>query len=156
MGDWALYWPQYQQDSGADGEPITGWLTSRDWLVNRLHRGDRLWLFIAGDACGTEEGPHRAYVAQLLVVDTWDNYEDHEPGVQGSPRFHIHGIEDRCVLVDPPALVDSIFRQPGRDPAQHIGVARQTPFKLDGGQVTQLLQLLREDYPEVHVAATQQ
>jgi hypothetical protein len=155
MADYAFYWPRYLNESGADGEPVTGWLTSRDWLVNRLHRGDRVWLFIGGDACGDDEEPHRAYVAQLLVVDHWGNFAEHEPGVRGSPRFRIHGIEDRCILVEPPALVDSIFRRPGTDPAQHIGLARQTPFELDGGQVAELFALLRERFPAVHAVATQ-
>lgn len=57
MADWAFYWPQYMNESGADGEPVTGWLTSRDGLVNRLRQGDRIWLFIGGDACGDEDGP---------------------------------------------------------------------------------------------------
>jgi hypothetical protein len=155
VADYAFYWQQYLNESGDDGRPRTGWLTSRDWLVKRLHHGDRAWLFIGGDACGDEEGPHRAYVAQLLVVDGWGNYEDHEPGVRGSPRFEIHGIEDRCILVQPPALVDSIFRRPGSDPEQHIGVARQTPFELDGGRVAEVLALLRDRYPEVHAVAIQ-
>lgn len=155
MPDYAFYWPQYLSESGDDGEPVTGWLTSRDWLVNRMHRGDRIWLFIGGDACEDAEGPHRAYVAQLLVVDGWGNYENHEPGVRGSPRFRIRGTEDRCILVEPPALVDSIFRRPGADPEQHIGVARQTPFELDGLQVAELLAVLGERYPEVHALATQ-
>jgi hypothetical protein len=155
MADWAFYWPQYLNESGADGEPVTGWLTSRDWLVNRLHQGDRLWLFIGGDACGDEEGPHRAYVAQLLVVDRWGNYAGHEPGVRGSPRFRIDGLAEHCILIDPPALVDSIFRQPGTDTERHIGLARQVPFQLDDGQVVALLGLLQAHNPEVHAVATQ-
>ncbi len=155
MADWAIYWQRYRNETGADGDSVTGWLTSRDWLVNRLHRGDRIWLFIGGDACGDEEGPHRAYVAQLLVIDNWSNYADHEPGDRGSPRFHIHGIEDRCIRVNPPALVDSIFRRPDTNLAQHIGLARQTPFELDDGRVTELLTLMRERYSEVHAAAIQ-
>src|SRR5262249_6077867 len=94
-----------------------------------------------------------AYVAQLLVVDRWENNPDYEPGDQGSPRFYIYGLEDRCILVEPPALVDSIFRRPGTDPKQHIGIARQTPFKLDGGQVAKLLALLREQRPKVYAVA---
>jgi len=154
MADYAFYWPRYSKESGADGEPVTSWLTSRDWLVNRLHRGDRIWLFIGGNACGDEESPHRAYVAQLLVVDRIGNYVDHETGVQNSPRLQIHGMVDRCILVEPPALVDTIFRRPGADVEQHIGLGRQTPFELEGGQVTELLDGLREIYPEVYAIAT--
>ena len=155
VADWAIYWPQYPNESGADGAPVTGWLTSRDWLVNRLHRGDRIWLFIGGDACGDEEAPHRAYVAQLLVVDDWGNNVANEPIGAAVPRLHIRGIPERCILVDPPALVDGIFRRAGADAEQHIGVGRQTPFELDGGQVAQLLALLREQHPAVHEVATQ-
>jgi hypothetical protein len=151
--DFAFYWPLYSKESGANGEPVTSWLTSREWLVNRLHRGDRVWLFIGGSACGDIERPHRAYVAELLVVDGWGDFKGYKPGVKDSPRFHIRGIKDRGILVDPPALVDSIFRRPGTDPQQHIGLARQTPFQLGGRQVAKLLALLRERRPEVYAVA---
>ena len=155
MADWAIYRLQYLNESGADGEPVLNWLTSRDWLVNRLHSGDRVWLFIGGNACGDEAGPHRAYVSQLLVVAGWGNYEHFVPGESGSPRYRINGVVDRCILVEPPAEVDRIFRQPGTDVAQHIRVARQTPFELDGRQAAQILTLLSLRYPEVHAVATQ-
>jgi hypothetical protein len=142
-------------ESGSDGEPVTGWLTSRDWLVQRLHRGDRIWLFIGGDACGDAEGSHRAYVAQLLIVDGWGPFENYKPDVQGSPKYRINAIQNRCVLVNPPVLVDSIFRQPGNSPEMHIGTARQNPFELDNGQMTQLLTLLRDQYSGVYEIATQ-
>ncbi len=154
MADWALYWPQYHRESGADGCPVTGWLTNRTWLVNHLCRGDRIWLFIGGDACGDEEAPHRAYVAQLLVVDNWGNNVDNEPMRGAIPAYHIRGIPDRCILVDPPALVDGIFRHPDTEAELHIGVARQTPFELRDGQVAELLRVLREQHPEVHAIAT--
>lgn len=141
-------------ESAYHGRPVIGWLTSREWLVNRLHRGDRIWLFIGGDACGDEKAPCRGCLAQLLVVDKWGDYAKHRPGVRGSPRFHIHGDVKRCVLVKRPALVDSILRKPEIDAEQHIGVARQTPFELDGGQVAEFLALLSKEYPEVHKAAT--
>ena len=155
MADYAFYWPQYLNESGEDGNPVTSWLTSRGWLVNRLQHNDRIWLFIAGDACDDEEGRHRAYVAQLLVVDKWGYFAEFEPGVLGSPQFHIHGIENRCILVKPPALVDEIFRNPGADSEQHIGIAKQVPFELEGGQVAELLTLLKQRYSEVHAVATQ-
>lgn len=155
MADWAIYWQRYLDESGADGEPVTGWLTSRDWLVNRLHRADRIWLFIAGDACEDTKTPYRAYVAQLLVVDDWTHFEGYEPGVQGSPQYRINAIEDRCVLVKPPIMVDNIFRQSGKTPEMHIGTARQNPFELDGGQVAQLLTLLRDQHSAVYEVATQ-
>ena len=154
MADWAIYWRNYRSESREHGEPIINWLTSRDWLVNRMRRGDRIWLFTGGDACGDEDAPYRGYVAQLLVVDGWGNYEEHEPGVPGSPQYRIDGIEDRCILVQPPGLVDSIFRQPGKDPELHIGTARQSPFEMDGAQVAELLTLLRGQYPAVHEVAT--
>ncbi len=155
MADWAIYWRDYGIESGDHGEPVIGWLTSRDWLVNRMSPGDRVWLFIGGDACGDEEHPYRGYVAQLLVIDDWGNYPDHDPSDPDSPRYQIDGVEDRCILVQPPALVDSIFRQPGKALDMHIGTARQNPFEMDGGQVAQLLILLREQYPAVHAVATQ-
>jgi hypothetical protein len=155
MADWAIYWRDYLNESGDHGEPVIDWLTSRDWLVKRLHPRDRIWLFIGGDACGDEEAPHRGYVAQLLVVHDWGNYEGHDPDEPGSPQFQIVGIEDRCVLVEPPALVDSIFRQPGKDSEMHIGTARQNPFELDGGQVAEFLSLLRTERPKVYAVATQ-
>ena len=154
MADWAIYWRQFLDESGTDGEPVTGWLTNRGWLVDRLNRGDRIWLFIGGDACGDEEGRHRAYVAELLVVDNWGRYSEHDPGAQGSPRFHIHGIEDRCILLKPPVLADDIVRRPGTDSELHIGIARQTPFELDGGQVGELLALIRNRHHAVYEAAT--
>jgi hypothetical protein len=155
MADFAFYWPRYLNESGHDGEPVTGWLTSRDWLVNRLQCSDRLWLFIGGDACGDNDEPHRAYVAGLVVVDHWANYDEYDPEVPGSPRFRIHGIADRCALLNPPALVDSIFRKPGGDPKQHIGIVRQTPFQLEDSQVGALLEMLSAFYPDVYITATQ-
>ena len=153
MADWAIYWPRYPKESGTDGAPVTGWLTDREWLVDRLRRGDRLWLFIAGDACGDEKTGQRAYLAQLLVVEGWGNYAEHEPGIRGSPRFHIHGIEGRCILLKPPSMIDSVFRQPDVRADMHIGIARQTPFELDDGQVTELLAVIRISHSEVYKAA---
>jgi hypothetical protein len=59
MADQALSRPQYLGESGADGEPVKGWLTSRDSLVNRPHRGDRLWRFIGGMRAATRCGMPR-------------------------------------------------------------------------------------------------
>lgn len=145
MADFAIYWKDYLKESGETGEPVTDWLTSREWLVNRLHSGDRIWLFIGGDACKQKEAPHQGFLAQLLVVEGWRNEG------QG---FRITGSGDRCILVDPPAPVDSILRQPDKDPTLHIGIARQNPFELDGGEMTNLLAILRDNYPDIYAVAT--
>ena len=156
MGDFAFYWQQYGREAGRDGLRVLGWYTSRAWVMTRLVRGDRVWLFIAGEACGQTQAAHQAYLAELLVVAEVVNNPEYRPNIEGSPRFRIVGIEDRCALVTPrPILVDDIFRRPGSNPLQHIGVARQTPFQLDEGQVAALLGRLHEKCPEVHALATQ-
>jgi hypothetical protein len=155
MADNALYWPNYLGESGADGEPVTSWYTSREHVVKRLRRGDRLWLFVAGDAIEDAEDSHRAYVAQLMVVDEWRDNPDYDPDVKGSSRFVIIANEDRCILVQPPLLVDHIFRQSSAGPEHHIGLIRQTPFVLDGSQEGEMLGLLREHRPDVYKVATQ-
>lgn len=154
MADFAIYWQRYRKESGSSGLPVIGWLTSRESLVNRLSRGDRVWLFIGGDACGKTKQKHRAYLAQLLVVDEWGDFGEYDPDFNRSPRFQIVGDENRCVLVDPPLLVDQIFRPAGSDPDLHIGQARQTPFMLDGIQEAQLLAQLRAQRHTVYTVAT--
>jgi hypothetical protein len=149
LADWAIYWPQYRVESGADGEPIVGWLTNREWLVNRLQHGDRIWLFIPGNYCGDTKKPYQGYLAQLLMVEDWEQYSPEEMETHGS-RYHIQGIEERCILVRPPICVDHLLRRPGTDPFQHIGVARQTPFELESQQVDALLWLLQNNQPEVY------
>ncbi len=156
MADFAVYWKHFCHEGG-NGWPATGWYTSRGWFVSRLHRGDRIWLFIGGDACGDAEGPHKGYLAQLLTVKEWrDNpaYDpDCDPGSYDCARFKILGLASRCMLVDPPLLVDDIFRKPRKDARQHIGIARQTPFELADGQVAKLLALLRKHQPRVYAGA---
>ena len=153
MADWAIYWRDYRVESGASGEPVVSWLTSREWLVDGVNHGDRIWLFIGGDACGDDEHPHRAYVAQLLVVDDVFHNPDHDPRERDSPLYQIDGIKNRCVLSDPPALVDDILRKAGSNAEQHIGESRQTPFRLDGGEATRLLDLMKRRYHQVYLAA---
>jgi hypothetical protein len=51
MADFAIYWRDYAIESGADGQPVPGWNTTRDWLLDRIKPGDRVWLFAGGDAC---------------------------------------------------------------------------------------------------------
>lgn len=151
--DYAVYWPYYPRESGSHGEPVVTWRFSREWLVNRLRPGDRFWLFVGGDAVGDAEQPGQAYLAQLLVVEGWQNDPDYEPSVPGSPRFEVLGDGDRCVLVEPPLLVDRLFRKSAQD-TRHIGVIRQTPFELDWQQMIELLKLLKIERPEVYAAAT--
>ena len=85
-------------------------------------------------------------MAQLLVVDGWEE-------LGGTPRFEIDGDEDRCILVEPPLLVDDIFRPVGCSSEMHVGQARQTPFQLTADQGSQLLTLLQKQRPKVHAVA---
>ena len=153
MADWAIYWKYYRSESGADGEPVTGWVTDRERLVDSVEPGDRIWLFIAGDACGDKEHHYRAYLAQLLVVEGSGYHPEYEPGDTDCPHYQIDGIDDRCILISPPALVDDILRKANGKPLQHIGIARQTPFQLEGGEVTRILDLLKRQYHAVYLAA---
>src|SRR5262249_604501 len=148
--DFGIYWLNYAEESGRTGVPVTGWYTGREWLVKRLRPGDRIWLFVGGSALGDTQAPHRGYVAQLLVVNGWDDNDE-----EGGSRFFIEGDADRCVLVTPPLLVDDVFRQLSAPAEQHIGTARQTPFQLDEGQQAALLARLQKERPAVYAVATQ-
>jgi hypothetical protein len=148
VSDFALYWREYPNESGKHGDPVTEWNTNLDWLVRRLCRGDRLWLYIAGDACGKPRRRHQAHLAQLLVVDGWGKRPNRS-------EFRIRGIKDRCILVIPPMLVDAIFRRRGAARTKHIGIVGQTPLELDEMRTEALLTLLRSRYPDVYAAATQ-
>jgi hypothetical protein len=153
MDDYAVYWPYYPQESGRDGKPVVRWRFNRESLVHRLRPGDRFWLFVGGDVVDHPEAPGQAYLAQLLVVKSWRNDREYQPGVSGSPRFEVLGDENRCILVEPPLLVDQLFRQSARD-TRHIGMLRQTPFELDWQLTEELLKLLKAERLAVHAVAT--
>jgi len=93
-------------------------------------------------------------LAQLLGVAGWRNDPGHEPSVSRSPRFEVLGDVARCVLVRPPLHIDRLLRKSPED-VRHIGVLRQTPSELDWQQVTELLNLLKSERPDVHAAALQ-
>lgn len=149
MADFAAYWPRYPDESGLDGEPVTSWLTSREWWVNRMKPGDRLWLFITGEAWSAGGNPGRGYLAEVLLIERVENYAEYDAKEAGSPRFEIVGDPDRCVLVDPPLMIDELLRRPDKSKAQHIGLARQTPLQFDEMEVTRLLKLLRRARPDI-------
>lgn len=155
MPDWAIYWRDYANESGFTGKPVVGWFTHREWFVRRLRAGDRLWLFVAGEACGDLEHPYRGYVAQLLVVDKTREALAAKPETDTRQEYEILGQGTRCVLVRPPLLADAILRQPESKLNKHIGVARQTPFALSEVQAARLLAMLLEHAPTVHAAAVE-
>jgi hypothetical protein len=153
MADWGLYWPQYLEESGVTGKPLTGWPTGREWFAKRLQRGDRLWLFVGGDMCGDKQAPHRAYLTQLFVVADWVKLDPADPGPRKGAKCLIRGIDDRCVLLQPPLEVDEAFRDPGKDPRQSIANARPAPFELTASQVELLLAAVQESCPQALAAA---
>lgn len=143
MADFAAYWPRFPVESGRHGKPVTGWLTSREWWVRRMREGDRLWLFICGEAWSDDADPGKGYLAAVLLIQRVQHYRGHDPGNAGSPRFLIACDPDRCFLVEPPLLIDEFLRRPDGSKEQHIGLARQTPLQLGEVEVARLLRLLR-------------
>ena len=143
MADFAVYWRDFAEGSGEDGLPVVGWNTTRDWFLDRIRANDRFWLFTGGDVCAKSRicrGQYEAklgYLAEIFYVETVG-------------ADHVNGDEDRCFLVRQPLLIDSIIRQPGQPATRHIGLARQTPFQLDEGEVTRLLRLLQQQRRNVY------
>ena len=155
MADFAVYWPDYLDESGDHGEPAVGWWFSRESIVKRLQNGDRFWLFVAGDAVAGSTEPNRAYLAQLMGVSGWCDNPDHDPTAPGSPRFEVTGDESRCVLVEPPLLIDHLLRK-SADDLRHIGMLRQTPAELTSERVADLLELVCTERPAVYAAAVRE
>lgn len=152
MADFAIYWPDFPKESRKHRRPVFGWNTRRDWLYDKVKRGDRLWLFTSADKCGQgdQSQGHLGYLAEVFFVEGKRNHPRHDPSEQNTPKYEIIGDSQRCMLIDPPLLIDELIRQPGKRKDQHIGLARQNPFELDGMEATRLFDCVKRQRPSFY------
>jgi hypothetical protein len=150
MNDFAIYWRDFAVESGANGKPATGWATSREWLVDRIKPGDRVWLFTGGDSCGMPE-PQLAYLAAIFFVEGTGHHPRFDPSLpRRSPRYRITADKARSYLIAPLLLIDDVLRQAKYSKDRHIGEVRQTPWQLSWTEIGELRSRLHKQRSELY------
>ena len=139
--DFGVYWAYFKRDT-KDEWPVTTWLTNSS-LLSKAEAGDRLWLFTSGANAGMSE-EQAGYLVEIFTVAEVQGgaYESDYP----VPQFGHRLIADRSrtVAVDPPILVDDLFRSPQHEVTLSAGNFLQAPRKLKQELLVSLVQRVRD------------
>lgn len=150
MADFAIYWKNYVKDcKNSDNSMLTEWFTNADRVIKTIQPNDRIWFFTSGDACGMSD-TRKAYLVEVFIVlGTGPNPGQDGDYPPGDFHYAIQGDPNRCLVVNPPLLIDNLIRPGGDNDESHIGQVRQSPVKLKSDVAFQLETFLRNNRPEL-------
>jgi hypothetical protein len=149
MADFGIYWKNFARERRQGDWPCTRWFTNSDPL-GRAAPGDRLWLITSGERCGMAEGSLGYLVEVLVVRSVANNTESDSDYPPADYAFAVHGDPARCLVVDPPLLIDRLIRRASSNPELPIGTVHQGPWRLKGEVVATLLDQLQQERPNLY------
>ncbi len=140
MADFRVFWRDFVRETRLGIWPCLGWRTNAERLGSSSP-GDRVWIFTDGARCQMEND-NAGYLVEILTVARVV-----DEGSDEGRRYLVEGKPKRCLMVDPPLLVDEIVRPPERDRSVPIGTFLQGARCLSEDKLDQLMRLIRHERP---------